>query len=415
MTLRLWKFLSVLALFGASAMRAGFPEGAGFTEHLIANDFRYPYGVSAGDIDRDGDIDVTTSDCTTRGSREQNDLRWFENTGSGNFRPHYIWKEDRAGRYERHRLADINRDGWLDAVIVDNAHHSVLWFENNRAPASGALFKKHVIAEGTVNYAYDVDVGDFDGDGRLDVAAIAGWREGQEIAWFESGTAPDGPWTKRVIDQGLGETRAVLAADVDGDRDLDIVATWARKGWVVWYANPGKPRTLSWKRHMIDTAGRPVHGQAVDFDGDGDIDVLMSLGMGAGIVPSDVDNVAHQIVWYENVGKRGKGSEWRKHVLADSFDQAFDAVAADLDGDGRLDVAATGWGKSGRLAWLRNPGPNGGKWNLDLLKSPWPNAVQVITADLDGDRRPDVIAAAEDGVHEVRWWRSLGVRPRPGR
>ena len=89
-------------------------------------------------------------------------------------------------------------------------------------------------------------------------------------------------------------------------------------------------------------------------------------------------------------------------------------MAADLDGDGRLDVAATGWGKSGRLAWLRNPGPNGGKWNLDLLKSPWPNAVQVITADLDGDKRPDVVAAAEDGVHELRWWRSPGGRQRPG-
>src|SRR5262245_46924623 len=415
MTLRTWRLVSVLALFAASALRTGFPEGEGFVEHLIANDFRYPYGVAAGDIDRDGEIDLTTSDCTTRGSSEQNDLRWFENTGSGNFKPHFIWKEDRAGRYERHRLADINRDSWLDAVIVDTAHHSVLSFENNRAPASGAPFKKHVIADGTVNYAYAVDVGSFDGDGHIGVAAIGGWREGQELAWFEAGAARAGLWTKRVIDQGLGETRAVLAADIDGDRDLDIVTTWARKGWVVWYENPGKPRTQSWKRHMIDTAGRPAHGQAVDFDRDGDIDIVLSLGMGAGVVPSDVENVAQQVVWYENVGKPGKGTKWQKHVLADSFDQAFDAVAADLDGDGRLDVVATGWGKSGRLAWLRNPGPGGGKWSLELLKSPWPNAVQVITADLDGDKRPDVVAAAEDGMHELRWWRSPGARPRPGR
>src|SRR5262245_63330170 len=131
MTLRTWRLVSVLAFFAASAMRAGFPEGEGFVEHLIANDFTYPYGVAAGDIDRDGDIDLTTSDCTTRGSREHDDLRWFENTGGGNFKPHFIWKEDRPGRYERHRLADINNDGWLDAVIVNNASHSVFWFENN--------------------------------------------------------------------------------------------------------------------------------------------------------------------------------------------------------------------------------------------------------------------------------------------
>jgi hypothetical protein len=57
MTLRTWRLVSVLALFAASALRPGFPEGEGFVEHLIANDFTYPYGVAAGDIDRDGDID----------------------------------------------------------------------------------------------------------------------------------------------------------------------------------------------------------------------------------------------------------------------------------------------------------------------------------------------------------------------
>jgi hypothetical protein len=32
----------------------------------------------------------------------------------------------------------------------------------------------------------------------------------------------------------------------------------------------------------------------------------------------------------------------------------------------------------------------------------------VITADLDGDGRLDIIAAAERGSNEVRWWRNEG-------
>ena len=97
---------------------------------------------------------------------------------------------------------------------------------NNRAPASGALFKKHIIADGTVNYAYDVDVAISTVTG-IRRRGRAGWREGQELAWFEAGAKPDGPWTKRVIDQGLGEP-AVLAADIDG-RSTWTLYTWARK------------------------------------------------------------------------------------------------------------------------------------------------------------------------------------------
>jgi len=35
-------------------------------------------------------------------------------------------------------------------------------------------------------------------------------------------------------------------------------------------------------------------------------------------------------------------------------------------------------------------------------------ANQVIVADLDGDGRPDIIAGAERGSNELRWWRNEG-------
>ena len=159
---------------------------------------------------------------------------------------------------------------------------------------------------------------------------------------------------------------------------------------------------------LIGGAAVALHGLDIAI---ADIDVVMSLGMGAGRVPSDVEPVPQQVVWYENVGRPGRGTSWKKHVLTSPFDQAFEAVAADLDGDGLLDVIATGWGSAGQLAWLRNPGKAGAAWALHRLKSDWPNAVQVIAADLDGDGRKDVVAVAEDGVHELRWWRNQGVGP----
>ena len=63
---------------------------------------------------------------------------------------------------------------------------------------------------------------------------------------------------------------------------------------------------------------------AVDFDRDGDIDVLSSAWW------------ADEIVWYENDGRRPP--VFRLRNISTDIDQAESVHAADLDGDGDLDV-----------------------------------------------------------------------------
>ena len=63
-----------------------------------------------------------------------------------------------------------------------------------------------------------------------------------------------------------------------------------------------------------------------------------------------------------------------------------------------------------RPFWLQNPGDPQKEWQIHVLKANWPRANQVIAADLNGDRRLDVIAGAERGSNEVRWWRNEGSK-----
>ena len=107
-----------------------------------------------------------------------------------------------------------------------------------------------------------------------------------------------------------------------------------------------------------------------------------------------------QIVWYENVGKPGKGTDWKKHIIGGNFDKAFEAVAADLNGDGQIDVAATAWGGNGRVVWFENLGDPRGQWKMHELKQHWPMANQIIIADFNGDKRPDLAAGAEHGAND---------------
>ncbi|PYV11330.1 MAG: hypothetical protein DMG07_19520 [Acidobacteria bacterium] len=93
-------------------------------------------------------------------------------------------------------------------------------------------------------------------------------------------------------------------------------------------------------------------------------------------------------------------------MIAQPFPGAFEAIAADLDGDGDLDVIATGY-EPGQVAWFENPGDPRGTWRVHAVKPEWSRATQVLAVDLDGDGHLDLAAVNEKGL-EFRWWRNQG-------
>jgi FG-GAP-like repeat len=384
-----------------------------FSEHLISKDFTYSYGICPADIDGDGDIDLVSADA-----REHAALYWFENDGKGNFKRHTILAapQDRTQelvRMERHVVADMNHDGHLDVVIVDNKAGDLRWFENDGTPRDDKPWRLHVIARGTLPGAYDVAVADLDKDGNPDVAATS-WRLGNQFAWFRNPGTIDPKnetyWDKHLIDGDLAETRTVSLGDINHDGRIDMLGTATKAGLVAWYENPEQPATQPWKRHLIDKTGRPAHGHLVDMDGDGDLDVVMATGMASHLAGSEVQPVVHQVVWYENVGSPGDGSTWLKHIIAEHFEQGFEAVAADLNADGKLEVVATSWAMPGKVAWFENSGDPRGPWTMHVIKDNWRSANQVVVADFDGDGRPDLAASADDKTNELIWWRNEGPK-----
>lgn len=359
--------------------------------------YTYAYGIAAADLDADGDLDITSADALPN-----NSLYWFRNDGRGQFTKYLIQRND-PQRLERHAIGDIDGDGRLDVVIVKNLIGDLLWFRNSGPPYDEKLWRRHLIAHKKLPGAYDVALADFDADGDLDVAASS-WRLSNNFVWFQNDGAPaDGEWKMRLIDEDVKETRMIRAADIDGDGDPDLVGTARQTPLVVWYENSGNPAADGWKKHVIDdTSIQPIHGQAIDLDKDGDLDVLLALGMTFSGAPA-----SEQIAWYENSGAPA-GGPWKKHVIQHAFHGAFEAVAADLDGDQDLDVVATGWGRPGQVAWFENHGDPKGPWTQHPVKNNWPTANQVITGDFDGDGRIDIVVCAERGSLELRWWRNLG-------
>lgn len=383
--------------------------GLRLRESRILGNYTYSYACLAIDLDGDGDLDLTSSDA-----EPNSNLYLLSNDGRGAFEFSFIQKfaghGDQPVRLERHAAGDINGDGRPDIVIVDNLNWDVRWFENPGPERLRERWPLHrICAPRELPGSYDVALGDLDGDGDQDVATSS-WRFGNRFDWYENlgqpGSGSD--WLRHEIDSEIGETRTIAIADFNRDGKPDLLGTSRTGNRVLWYANSGAPASEGWNKQVIDASTiAPTHGHPVDLDGDGDIDVVMAFGLAAS---ANIEaSASHQVAWYENLGSPGTGKEWRKHSIAANFPQAFEAVTGDLDGDGDLDVVATAWTSSGGLYWMENPGDPRGEWQVHRIKVPWSNAVTVVLADMDGDQRLDIVACAERGANELRWWRNEPV------
>lgn len=110
-----------------------------------------------------------------------------------------------------------------------------------------------------------------------------------------------------------------------------------------------------------------------------------------------------EIAWWENTD--GYGYTWVKHTVAVDFDGASAVAAADVDGDGDMDLlsaAKTLYG-SNDIAWWENIDGAGGAWTYHNISIQFDGAHDVCAADVDGDGDQDVVGAAIY-IDNVAWW-----------
>jgi len=290
--------------------------------------------------------------------------------------------------------ADIDGDGDSDLLIGAEAQDEVAWHEN--VAGDGSTWTKRVISS-SANGVLSVHAADLDGDGDMDVLSASPLDD--KVAWYEN-TAGDGStWFERVVPTIESGARSACTADVDGDGDLDVVASFGSgfgTGRAAWHENVSGDGT-SWAEHLISGSAWTYLAIGGDIDGDGDIDVCSAYALSA--ITFD------ELVWYENVD--GAGLTWTPHGITFALDGSFfQGMLADVDGDGDMDCLA-----SASVAfvdrgteWHENALGDGTGWVLHCI-DPFRHAFAV--ADLDSDGDNDLIAT--DMYWDLAWHESMNA------
>ena len=342
---------------------------------LVAN-------VALADLDGDGLIDIVVADGAA------NRVTWIRQAPAGTFTEQVL--ADVAGPAHVHPV-DLDRDGDLDVAV---ASMGVLFPNNARIGAVVVLenngrqsFSSRVLVDQVARVS-DVRAGDLDGDGDLDLSvAQFGYDQG-ETRWMEN----TGGWRfeSHVLQTLSGAINAEIA-DVDGDRDLDIVSLVSQEWEEIYvFVNDGRG---SFSPTRVFGASNEDFGSSwislADLDRDGDVDVIYSNGDAFDYAPP-TGRGWNGLQWLENRGE----VRFVYHRIGD-FSGASSPQAADLDGDGDTDIAVVSaynnWEApdAQSLAWFENDGTM--SFTLRPLATSPTHLITLAIGNIYGDARPDLV------------------------
>jgi hypothetical protein len=373
----------------------------------------------AGDFNHDGKVDLAAYSLSG--------LTVLLGKGDGTFRPTILSPSVPPNTTPPGSIAfaDINGDGRLDVAASNGVSVSLLL---GKGDGSFAVPKNVDFVKST--YGPDASVvADFNGDGKLDIAvAEVGFPHGQVSVLLGTGAAKFGtPLKSPLASQAINNNDEMLVGDFNGDGRLDlIVMDDYAKGFQVLLGNGDG----TFKAPVDTNLGTPLTLAVGDFDGDGETDVvvttttvnaqvLISIYLSNGNGTFRLGQQYTQVyggVNVADVNKDGKedlviisfahpllvmlgngNGTFQKAISGPTASYIGEAVIRDFNGDGKPDIVAVTYNG---IAFLR--GNSDGTFVAPVYSnSTLQFCCQVSAGDFNGDGKLDVVSNLYNAVRVI--------------
>jgi hypothetical protein len=305
--------------------------------------------IAAHDIDGDGQVDFALgADWRPFDSRTGGTLQWLRR-GKTLDEPWTIYPIDTEPTIHRIRFADLNGDAKPVLVVVPLMGRSSTK-EQNWTDGSPVRIRAYHIPKDPVHDRWTPELLDeslhvvhnfypVEAPGRKGMDVLTASYEGVSLLQH------DGPdhWTRRLLGGGnqanprsnRGASEIKQGTLRNGRKYLATIEPW-HGNQVVVYTAPAEGRAL-WERHVLDQDLKWGHAVwCADLDGDGEDELIV------GVRDDEKSEPGHRrgVRIYKAVDETG--TRWSRHIIEDGGVAVEDLAAADLDGDGHIDLVAVG-------------------------------------------------------------------------
>lgn len=368
----------VCILFLAGAL-AGAVQGAQFP--MSRQFLRYAAPLAVADFDSDGRLDWMAAGPSATGGMTN---AVFRNLGGLAFErrgvelPEIIYGTSQVADFDNDGDPDLARGGWMNGFGYQT---QVL---RNDAGALTALGDP--VAGQIAVWA------DLNNDGTTDMVTVDNSEHGARIWWGDGRghvAASDQEVASRVSEAG--------ALDCDGDGDLDLLVRSGSPASTVLCLNNGLGQFI--ETGVTVSIGPPSAASCGDFNRDGVLDLLEGIRTGQG---------NNNRVLKPHLLLGDGGFQFAPAFPGEGSLAGGQAVLADLDNDDRVDLLLAGTDTSSGGQWL-TPGSRvffqaaGVGLSAPVYLSQTQNDVAAGAADLDGDGDLDLIIGGSDDSSGATW------------